>query len=68
MEVTLIFKNIETLTEFLLTSQIPGLETNSKELTLKGSLSEKQMAYACATYGAVKAEPVLLYLDEEDFY
>ena len=51
--VTLYFSDAASLFDFILTENISGVETRATELSLKGTLSDQQIAVACSTYGAV---------------
>ena len=48
--VTLYFPNNRTLTEFILSEQIPGIVTHTEASSADGELTDQQIAVACTKY------------------
>jgi hypothetical protein len=50
--VTLHFPTTNAMAEYIIVEKISGVEVKTVELTLKGALTDQQIAIACTQYGA----------------
>jgi hypothetical protein len=57
-QVTLVFPDTTSMTDFILIYKPPGAESNSVDISLKAGLSDNLISVACTEYGAL---PLILY-------
>ena len=51
-EVVLAFPDITSMAEYILVNRVSAVETDSKLVTIKGVLSDKEILKACQSYDA----------------
>jgi hypothetical protein len=59
-KVILVFPDVTSLCEFIMTNRVSKVLIDSSEKMLKGTLSEKHLSIACKQYGAKIRESILI--------
>ena len=59
-KVILIFPDVMSLTEFILTQKVSKVITDSAQKMLRGTISDKQLSIACKEFGAKVKESIAI--------
>jgi hypothetical protein len=59
-KVILIFPNVISLTEFVLTQKVSRIIIDSSQKMLKGTITESNLSIACKEYGAKIRESIVV--------
>jgi hypothetical protein len=59
-QVCLFFPDVESISSFLLNCKISNVETNSLEQSVKGTMTDAEIALACNQYNAMEFDPLVL--------